>query len=351
MSAKRIQHSGHSASWVGLDVAKQTFEAAVHPPWRPGEDVPLSSLSHHSFPRSCEGVDQLAAWLDGQALEGEVRAVMEATGKYSVELAEWLSARRPALAPAIADPKAVSHYIRSLRSRNKTDRADAAALARFGADRAPAPWQPPVPEYAALREMSRQRTFIVEALVAAKNRLEEIRGLQPVADLHRQLIAQMERTLAETEALMRRHVEAHAPLLEAVRRLDTIPGVAFITAATVLGELGDLTRFRRSRSLSAFSGLSPQRFESGTSVKGKTCLCKQGGARARQVLYLASLSAVRKEGGPLGQFYASLLAKGKPKMVALGAVMRKMLVLMRALLVGKTDYQESWPKKKAAFAA
>lgn len=343
--------SASAPFWVGLDVSKRTFEAAVHPPWRPGFPVPFGDLKRRGFPRTRQGVAELAVWLDGLKLEGGMRAVMEATGMYSVELAAWMVTERPALAPAIADPRAVSHFIRSLNLRNKTDRSDAAALARFGAERAPEPWQPPAPEYARLREMSRQRTFLMDALVAARNRLEELGDCPPVVKLHRRLIAQQEKALAQLEDLMRRHVQDHPSLLEAVKRLDTIPGVAFITAATILGELGDLTRFHKSRSLSAFAGTSPRQVQSGESVKGKTRMCKQGSPRARQALYMASLAAVRKGENDLERCYSALVAKGKPKMAALGAVMRKMLVLMRALLVGKNEYHDHWLQKKTDIAA
>jgi len=339
-------------AWIGLDVAKRTFDAAVHPAWQPGVNVPFSALPKQSFPRTGEGVAQLLSWLDAMEQEGEVRAVMEATGRYSEELAAWLTDARPSLAPVIADPKAVCHFIRSLRLRNKTDQSDAAALARYGAERAPVPPPPSAPEYATLREMSRQRTFIVTSIVAARNRLGEIDAIQEIATLQRRIVRDLERALAQIELLMRQHVKRHANLTEAVRRLDTIPGVAFITAATILGELGDLTRFRKSRSLSAFSGTSPRRAESGDSVKGKTRMCKQGGPRARQALYLASMAAISgKKSNALARFYAALVAKGKPKMAAIGAVMRKMLVLMRALLVGQSDYHDEWLRGKITSPA
>jgi len=338
-------------SWLGIDVAKSKFDVAVHPAWRPGMVVPPSSLPKQTFPRTPEGTSQMLAWLAELNVEGEIRAVMEATGRYSVELAAWLVAERPVLAPAIVDPKAAAHFIRSLRLRNKTDRSDAAALARFGAERFPVPWQPPAPEYAQLRAMSRQRTFIVESLVAARNRLDEIDSVPEVVKIQRRIVTQLKQALVNLEKVMRRHVEAHTNLAEAVRRLDTIPGVAFITAATILGELGDITRFRRSRSLSAFAGTSPRRFESGDSVRGRTRMCKQGGPRARQALYLASLAAIRNPNNELAKFYAALVANGKPKMVAIGAVMRKMLVLMRALLVNQSDYHDHWLQENKESAA
>ena len=339
-------------AWLGIDVSKRTFDAAVHPPWEPGLQVRFADLPKRSFERTPEGAAQLAGWLDETVPQGEVRALMEATGQYSLELAAWLTAARPALRPTIADPKAVCHFIRSLRLRNKTDRTDAAALARYGAERSPEPSPAPAPEYATLRDMSRQRTFIVNTIVAARNRLEEIAASREVAALHRKTIRRLEDDLLQIESLMRQHVKSHANLLEAVRLLDTIPGVAFITAATVLGEFGDLTRFHKARSLSAFAGTSPRRFESGDSVKGKTRMCKQGSPRARQALYLASLAAIRsKKGNALARFYAALVARGKSKMAAIGAVMRKMLVLMRALMVNHTEYHDEWLLEKSSSPA
>jgi len=116
------------------------------------------------------------------------------------------------------------------------------------------------------------------------------------------------------------------------------------TAATVLGELGDLTRFRKSRTLSAFAGTSPRRFESAASVKGRTRMCKQGGPRARQALFLASMAAIRKGDNTLARTYQHLVARGKPKMAAIGAVMRKMLV-------NHSEYRDEWLLGKTSSSA
>jgi len=333
-------------AWAGIDVAKGSFEAAVHPAWVPGRRMPLADLPKAGFARTVEGVAEFLGWLDGTNPPAGVRAVMEATGRYSTELADLLAAARPSLAPSVADPKTVCHFARSLRLRNKTDRADAAALARFGAERCPEPWRPPTPEYAALREMVRQRTFLVGELTAARNRLAEIDGMPAVAKVQQRVVADLEKALAKTEELMRGHVAKHPALAEAVAHLDSMPGVAFVTAATVLGELGDITRFPTSRALAAFAGLSPRRFESGTSVHGRTRMCKQGSPEVRRVLYMAAMTAVGRPGNRFARGYDAMVAAGKPRMVALGAAMRKMLVAMRAMLLSGADYRDEGTGKK-----
>ena len=125
--------------WAGIDVAKATFEAALHPAWVRGKEIPLAELPGANFRRTAGGVARLLAWLDGMQAPVGVCAVMETTGRYSVELAKLLLAARPSLAPAIVDAKSASHFARSLRLRNKTDRVDAATLARLGRGASPEP--------------------------------------------------------------------------------------------------------------------------------------------------------------------------------------------------------------------
>ena len=108
-------------------------------------------------------------------------------------------------------------------------------------------------------------------------------------------------------------------------------------ATTVLVEMGDLRRFTRSRQLTAFAGLSPKRKESGTSVHGKTRMCKQGSGRVRAELYMAAGCAARFN-PDMKATYENLLAHGKEKRAALGAVMRKLLVLMRAVAKADQDW-------------
>ena len=111
-----------------------------------------------------------------------------------------------------------------------------------------------------------------------------------------------------------------------------------MTAVTVRTELGDLRRFERARQLTAFAGMSPRIVESGTSIAGKPHLCKQGNRRVRHALYMAAMTAIRGQ-NDLQRCYQRLVAKGKSHMSALGAIMRKMLCLLRALLISGKPYQ------------
>ena len=196
---------------------------------------PLAEIPVASFARSAEGARAFLAWADerlrqwaaGQGLSEPPlpRAVMEATGRYSTELCAWLLEARPASRPAIVHPKAAHDFIKSLRVRNLTDRLAARALSRFGYDNKPEPPAPAAPHYAEPRELSRQRDFIVQTLVAARNRASESAPSKVAAAIHKQMIRGLEKSLERIEKAVKKHVAEHDDLKQAIRRLQTIPGV------------------------------------------------------------------------------------------------------------------------------
>jgi transposase len=134
-------------------------------------------------------------------------------------------------------------------------------------------------------------------------------------------------------------VEAHPDIKHDIELLATIDGVAFLTAVIILAELGDLRRFLRARQLTAYAGTSPRITQSGQ-FRGKTRMCKRGNTKARQALYLSVLSIIRsKHDSDLKRTYQSLVARGHAKKSAIGALMRKLLTVMRAMLIYDTPYQ------------
>jgi transposase len=342
--------------WAGCDVAKETFDAALWFPLDAHEQRPMKDIPVATFPRTPEGVSQLLTWADDllasedepSGLAPTLRVVMEATGRYSIDLAVWMIAQRPSHAPAIINPQTAHHYIDSLAVRNKTDATAARALARFGAERRPVSYEPPTPELALVQALVRRREDLTTLRVAEENRAEELADAPAV--IRRQIrrhIAQLRRDEAMIERELRKAVDAVPAFKQDVDRLQTIYGVGFLTAAIVLAELGDLRRFEKARQLSAFAGLSPRRVESGTSVHKRSRLCKKGSSRLRKALYMPALSALRGD-NDFADFYRQLVGAGKPKMVALGAVMRKMLLTMRAVLIHNTPYQPHY-RKPAPF--
>jgi transposase len=330
--------STNNEAWLGADVAKSTFDVALLGPEQHPARVALRDLPVESFPRTAAGAEACLSWARQRVGEEiGMRLVLESTGVYSAELMQWLSAKEPQLGPSMMNPARTKHFMDSLGLRTKTDRVDARALALFGAQRRPAATEALKPEQTELRALWRYREDLIKEKVAAQNNKENTSASKLVRALQKKHITHIEKQIAKVEEEMKAVINRCAELKRDYELLVSIDGVAFITATMILAELGDLRRFNRARQLSAFAGLSPRHFESGTSVQGRTRMCKQGSPRVRAGLYMAAMACVRKE-GKLQNDYLRMLEAGKAPKQALGAIMRKLLVIMRAVLISEQPY-------------
>ena len=341
-------------AWVGVDVSKETLEAGVvvgH------EEVQLRELRLESFARTKAGSAEVLRWAEEcaasrmQGVEERPRllVVMEATGRYSLELAAWLLTVSPSVRLAIINPAQAKAYQQSLGVRNKTDQVDARCLALYGRERNPRPYVPPSPELAELQALSRQRDVLLSTLVAERQRARNSSPSKLLTRIQKDHIRYLEHQIHKIEEAMEQVVARSEQLTRDVELLDSIPGVGRKTAIVILAELGDLRRFERARQVSAFAGLSPRKHQSGTSIHKRTRLCKQGNPRIRTALYMATLSIIGRN-NPLASYYQALVEKGKAKPAAMGAVMRKMLVLMRALVRSATPYQSDYYNSRQSLA-
>jgi transposase len=316
----------------GIDVSKATFDVAW---WG---DQPFNRMVNRVFPRTPEGVH---AWLSLLPCDQwhDAAVVMESTGGYCKELAGWIRTACPDLHVSIANPYRAKAYGRSLGIRNKTDRVDARMLAKFGQERQPGAWVPLSPSQETLRELTRTRDKLMSTRVAYRNRLQGHPVVSPlVQKCQEDLLAFLDRQIKDLEQGIRTHCRKEPDLRRDMALLMSIQGVGLITAASVLGDAGDLRRFSRRGEICAFLGVSPRQFQSGTSVQGKTHLSRMGGKKVRSALYMAALAVCHRK-GPFGDYYRRLTAAGKPPKAALGALMRKLLVVMRAVLIQGKPYE------------
>jgi transposase len=330
--------------WIGADVSKQTFDAALGllEPATPPEQWRRVRVKR--FERTLDGAKACCEWArtqlesDEETIDSQFRVVMEATGKYSQELTLFFLAHDGRTAPAIVNPRLVKAFSDSLNVTNRSDKADARTLARYGVERKPAAYAPLTPKALELREMTRYRQTVVEGLQAEKNRAAESPQSSYVRRAQQRRIRQFTRDLNAVEKKIREHIEKMPDVQRDVRLLDEIYGVGEITAIIIVAELGDLRRFQRGRQLTAFAGMTPTAHDSGTSVHRKSHLSKNGPTHVRRALYLSAISVIQGD-NDLAHVYHRLVQQGKKKKVALAAVMRKQLLLMRAVLVFGITYQ------------
>lgn len=181
--------------------------------------------------------------------------------------------------------------------------------------------------------------------MAEKNRAEEGSDSAVVGRLQKSRLQKLQRDIKRIEKEMKTVVAQNPDLEHDAKLIDSIYGVGFITAVAVLAELGDLRRFTRGRQLSAFVGTAPCNHDSGSSVHKRPRMSKAGEPRVRALLYMCAMVAVSGD-NDFADTYHRLIAAGKPKMAALGAIMRKLLLVMRALVISGQPYAPHFNRRR-----
>lgn len=304
-------------TYAGVDVAKAMLDVAVH------------DGATWQYTNTERGITALVEQLQRA---GVTLVVLEATGAYHHSVTAALVAA--AIPVAVVNPRQVRDFGRSLGMLAKTDRLDAALLARFAAV-----VQPPVralPDEATqqLAALVARRRQLIEMKVAEQNRLGVVRSARIKKSLQR-LVKVLEAELADLETDLDDHVRQSPGWLAAEDLLRSVPGIGPQTARTLLAELPELGRCTR-REIASLVGVAPHARDSGT-ARGKRH-CWGGRATVRHALYMAAITAMRHN--PVCRaLYQRLTAAGKPPKVALVAIMRRLLIILNAILKTKRRWQ------------
>ena len=156
------------------------------------------------------------------------------------------------------------------------------------------------------------------------------------------LVRRISETQQETQRLKLQLVEQYKPVNEHESLLTSIPGISQQVAIVLEAYIGDVNRFPNAKKMVAYFGMNPTIDDSGSSKKRKGHLQKKGSGIVRHKLFMAMLSIIRHQNGPIYQYYARLVTAGKPKLVAIAAAMRKLLVIIYHMLKKQQQFD---PKK------
>lgn len=306
------------AIYVGIDVSKDRLDVHVRP-----------SREAFVVARDGKGLEELIERL--QALSPRLIAI-EATGGFETIAAAAIAGATLPL--AIVNPAQVRHFAQAVGKRAKTDPIDAEVIARFAEAVKPEPRPLPDEQARLLAELVARRRQITEMIVAERQREKRAENVRVRKSLAR-TIKTLEKELPEIDGDIDTLVRGSPAWREKEDLLVSFPGVSNILARIFLAELPELGRLSR-REIASLAGLAPYTRQSGR-WKGKSMI---GGGRAalRTALYMAALSASRCN-RPLKVFYQRLLSAGKPKMVALIAVARKVLTILNAMVRDKKEWQ------------
>jgi transposase len=323
---------------LALDLAKRSAEAAIAPMGALEKD--WKRFPTHTIgvpPESPQAIVDLLAWVASVAApEARCRlVVVESTGNISRRFAAALNATERLPHVNIVNPARSKSYLISQGVREKTDRIDAAGLALYGARcNLHAPRELSASEMH-LRELTRLREACMADRTMWQNRLGEACD-DLVRKRVKEQIAAQERAIRNVEGDIEKALQADSALGQQAQWIKQVKGLKTVAANTITSELGDLSRYGRSE-LTAVSGVFPKRFDSGSSVHRPPRLACGGGRRVRRVLYMAATSILHSK-GPLREYADRCIAAGQKKMQVIGALMRKLLLIARAVVCAKGKY-------------
>lgn len=308
-------------TWIGIDVAKDELVVGLLPAttWAVTNTEP--------------GIRELRARLGPLA---PTLIVLEATGGY--ELAVVAALLESQLPVVVVNPRQVRDFAKATGELAKTDALDALVLARFAERVRPAIRPLADDAQHALDALVTRRRQLLEMLQAEKNRAgqvfaKEAKLVRRSLTLH---IRYLEKELGESDAALTQAIQASPIWREQEQLLRSVPGVGRVVATTLLAELPELGRLTR-KEIAKLVGLAPLARDSGT-FRGRRFI-RGGRPGVRAALYMGTLVATRCNPA-IRAFYQQLVARGKPKKLALVAAMRKLLVLLNAMIARQTHWTD-----------
>ena len=317
-------HASESPPVLGIDVSKATLDTCL---------LRGSRARHQRFANSTEGIGKMLEMLRGEESAAVTLVAMEATGPYSVEVATASAAAGHRV--AVINPRRVLDYARACERRNKTDRVDAALIARFAA-REPLPlWSPLPAEQGLLRDLLRRQGDLETQLRTEERRLEMApAAAKVVSQSLRRSILWLTAELKRVERSVRQHLQAHDTLAADVQRLRAVPGLGEKSARLLAAEIP--RHFANARAVSAWLRVVPQQCLSGTLRRASRI--GHAAPLLRRKLYFAAVTAMRCN-RRFAPFVERLRAKDHSKMSIIMAILHKLVRTAFAILKSGVPYQ------------
>jgi transposase len=307
------------AKYVGIDVSKDRLDVHVRPT---GEAFAVA--------RDGEG---LAALVERLRLVAPQLVAVEATGGFEMTVAAAIGGA--GLPLVVVNPAQVRHYAQAMGRRAKTDAIDAEVIARFAEAAKPEPRPLPDEATQALAELVTRRRQIITMMVAERQRAT--RAPKRLRRSCERVVRVLEQELAALDQDIDTTMRGSPAWREKEDLLASVPGIGNTTARVLIAELPELGTLDR-RKIASLVGIAPFTRQSGQ-WRGKAFI---GGGRStvRAALFVATMAAVRHN-PVIREFRHRLLAAGKPKMVAMIACMRKLLVILNAIARDQKPWQHA----------
>lgn len=300
-------------NFIGIDIGKASFVVGFY-----------NQRDTYEFENSLKG---FKAFIERfEAILPFSLVVLETTGGYEMNLVTYLVSRK--FAVHRADTRKVKYFIRSLGKEAKSDAIDAQGLSRYGCERHERLdlYVPKVSNQELLQQFTQRRLDLKKMLVQEKNRSQSPNLNASISKSCYAMINALEKQMLAVDEAIQSLIDADPKQKEKQQVLQEVDGIGQIISGTLLALLPELGTVNR-RKIASLVGLAPHPYESGSKIGYRRT--KGGREDARSILFMAAMTASRSK-GRLGEFYRSMIARGKKKMVALTALMRKIVVIANA---------------------
>lgn len=314
-------------NYVGIDISKLTFDVAIK-----NEN---GKYEHHKLSNDDQGFKDLYLLLNKK----RDCCVMEASGPYYLKLATFLD--KKGVGVSVVNPLVIRRFSQMRMTRAKTDKKDSATIAEYGFTETPQRWSQEADYVLELKQMqaytdqlNKSRTnFIRQKEAFSQNPFQS----NFMNDSLNEMVIALQNEIKNIESKMQEIINEHHADLSS--KIQSIPGIGKKASLQLIVLSAGFTKFENAKQLTSYVGLSPRIFESGTSVKGKSKICKMGMGRVRATLYVCSWSAI-KCNKACRELYERLVTKGKAKQQALIAVAHKLLKQAFAIATKNEYYSE-----------
>lgn len=326
-------------AYVGGDVGAEWFDVCV---------LYGRKRSHQQFKNTAKGFQKCVRWLEGFGAE-RIRFVLEPTGRYAEKLEEYLIACGVVVLEV--QPLMLRRYAESLDMRGKSDFKDAFALAMYCKERGPGlrPWKPKTKLEYELRDLQLWIRSLTKRIVSLKCQRKCGLRSRHVRQRIEEELQRLEDELEEAIALAKKTVKQHPTLSRDMRLLQTIPGIGE-KSAVLLVTLIDFRKFKSSRALASFLGLTQRKHQSGTSIRGKESISKRGNKHVRSALFLPARAA-RRSNTHLIDFAERMVSNGKHDLTIQAAVTRKLVTTAWAVIVHQRPFDPDYVNQHSLKAA
>ncbi|MCD1116962.1 IS110 family RNA-guided transposase [Chryseobacterium turcicum] len=320
-------------NYCGIDVSSETLDIY----FKNKEGI----LQHLQVTNTVSGFRKIIK-LSGKS----THFVMEATGVYHLHFIFFLKEQNMAF--SVVNALQIKRYIQMHLERNKSDKKDAKRIYEYGVDRQPEIYAMPDTAYFEYRSLNNAIHDLTKEITKFSNQIHSIKKCpfetKTIEKSFEKIIKKLKEEKQNLEMILQQKLMAWES--EMLKLVTSVKGIGSRAGAELIIYTQGFKDMDSYKQLISYAGLSPTEYRSGSSIRGRVRICKQGGKQLRHILYMCALNA-KKTNAQCKALFDRLVEKGKNKKAAIIAVCNKLLKIVFGVVKNKTMYQDNFIAKSA----